>query len=240
MSPKSSVHGPPDHFLTTVCGDETSKTLPLLAPAAIVVETGGPLGHVAAQALNEAHRIPRAEAGRLAVGAAEWNERVVGERGAIGLVDVGGAEECIEQTAHRALLEVASRCAPEATAKLAESLVPEEQPATWAVAVMELGALVCTAANPSCPSCPVEDLCAWNQTGRPAYDGPPRRGQAWAGTDRMVRGRLMAVLREAQGSVDRPRMETAWSEPVQRDRALQSLIADGLVVESDDRYALPC
>ena len=32
---------------------------------------------------------------------------------------------------------------------LAESLVPDEQPATWAVAVMELGALVCTAASPA-------------------------------------------------------------------------------------------
>ena len=86
---------------------------------------------------------------------------------------------------------------------LAGSLVPDEQPATWAVAVMELGALVCTAARPRCEACPVADRCAWTLAGRPAYDGPPRRGQAWAGTDRQVRGRLMAVLREAEGSVAR-------------------------------------
>ena len=49
----------------------------------------------------------------------------------------------------------------------------------------------------------------------------------------------MAVLREAEGSVARPRLDQAWSDAVQRERALQSLIADGLVVESDDRYALP-
>ena len=123
---------------------------------------------------------------------------------------------------------------------VAESLVPEEEPATWAVAVMELGALVCTAASPKCPACPVEDRCAWNRAGRPAYDGPPRRGQAWAGTDRMVRGRLMAVLRDAEGSVARPRLDQVWSDGTQRERALQSLITDGLVVESPDgRYALP-
>ena len=123
---------------------------------------------------------------------------------------------------------------------LAESLLPDEQPATWAVAVMELGALVCTAANPKCPACPVEHQCAWNQAGRPAYDGPPRRGQAWAGTDRMVRGRLMAVLREAEGSVARPRLDEVWSDGAQRERALQSLLVDGLVVEAaDGRYALP-
>jgi A/G-specific adenine glycosylase len=122
---------------------------------------------------------------------------------------------------------------------LAESLVPDEEPATWAVAVMELGALVCTAAAPKCNSCPISDRCAWNLAGRPAYDGPPRRGQAWAGTDRQVRGRLMAVLRDAEGSVTRARLDAVWPEPGQRDRALQSLLADGLLVETDGRYALP-
>jgi A/G-specific adenine glycosylase len=122
---------------------------------------------------------------------------------------------------------------------LAESLVPQDEPATWAAAVMELGALVCTAASPKCAACPISDRCAWNTAGRPAYDGPPRRGQAWAGTDRQVRGRLMAVLRDTQGSVTRSRLDGVWSDAVQRDRALRSLVDDGLVVEADGRYALP-
>ena len=127
---------------------------------------------------------------------------------------------------------------------LAESLLPEvdgpTDPATWAVAVMELGALVCTAADPRCARCPIQRRCAWLQRGRPPYDGPPRRGQAWAGTDRMVRGRLMAVLREAPGTVPRPRLEEVWPEAVQRDRALASLLSDGLVVRTeDDRFGLP-
>ncbi|WP_091733809.1 HhH-GPD family protein [Nocardioides scoriae] len=123
--------------------------------------------------------------------------------------------------------------------ELAESLVPDEEPATWAIAVMELGALVCTAAAPRCGSCPVQDRCAWWAAGRPAYDGPPRRGQAWAGTDRQVRGRLMAVLRDEPGTVSAGRLEQAWAEPVQRERALASLVADGLVVRVGDRFALP-
>jgi A/G-specific adenine glycosylase len=122
---------------------------------------------------------------------------------------------------------------------VAETLVPEDEPATWAIAVMELGALVCTAANPKCGACPVSDHCAWNLAGRPAYDGPPRRGQAWAGTDRQVRGRLMAVLRDSPGSVAATRLDAAWPDQVQRDRALRSLLADGLVVETRGRYALP-
>ena len=60
--------------------------------------------------------------------------------------------------------------------------------AAWAVATMELGATVCVAAAPRCADCPVADLCAWRAAGYPAYDGPPRKGQAYDGTDRQCRG----------------------------------------------------
>src|SRR5271169_598245 len=39
--------------------------------------------------------------------------------------------------------------------------------ARWSVAVMELGAIVCTAANPRCTACPVAGHCAWLAAGRP-------------------------------------------------------------------------
>ena len=116
---------------------------------------------------------------------------------------------------------------------LAASVLPEDEPAaaTWSVAAMELGALVCTAASPRCGGCPVADLCAWRAAGHPAYDGPPRRGQSYAGTDRQCRGRLLAVLREAHEPVHVSRLEAVWSPAEQRERALASLLADGLVTE---------
>lgn len=124
---------------------------------------------------------------------------------------------------------------------LATDLLPaEEDAATWAVAVMELGALVCTAASPSCERCPVAGLCAWRAAGHPAYDGPPRKVQAWAGTDRQCRGRLLSVLREAHGPVHRSRLDAAWTSEDQRERCLASLVADGLLVQtSDATFALP-
>ena len=110
----------------------------------------------------------------------------------------------------------------------------------WSVAVMELGALVCTARSPRCGTCPVAADCAWRAAGSPAPDGPPRRAQAFAGTDRQVRGRLLAVLREAPGPVPAAALDAAWDEPVQRARALDGLVADGLVDPlADGRYALP-
>ncbi|MGI5165508.1 A/G-specific adenine glycosylase [Spirillospora sp. CA-253888] len=124
----------------------------------------------------------------------------------------------------------------------AESLLPLDPPtaARWSVAVMELGALVCTARSPRCADCPVLDKCAWQLAGRPAYDGPPRKGQTYAGTDRQCRGRILAVLRESEGPVEKPALDIVWSDAVQRERALDGLIADGLVDPLDDgRYALP-
>ncbi|WP_018654671.1 A/G-specific adenine glycosylase [Actinomadura flavalba] len=125
---------------------------------------------------------------------------------------------------------------------LAEGLLPLDPPtaARWSVAVMELGALVCTARSPRCVDCPVLERCEWQARGRPAYDGPPRKGQTYAGTDRQCRGRLLAVLRDAPRPVEKGALDIVWSDPVQRERALDGLIADGLVDPLDDgRYALP-
>lgn len=72
----------------------------------------------------------------------------------------------------------------------------------WNISVMELGALICTARNPRCGDCPVQDLCAWVEAGRPAPHYVPK-GQAWAGTDRQVRGSMMAVLRHTPVPVER-------------------------------------
>jgi A/G-specific adenine glycosylase len=124
----------------------------------------------------------------------------------------------------------------------AETLLPDEPgtAATWSVAVMELGALVCTAARPRCDGCPVREVCRWRATGYPAHDGPPRRVQGYAGTDRQCRGRLLEVLRDDHGPVHRSRLDAVWSDGEQRERCLEGLVEDGLAVRvADDVYALP-
>ncbi len=115
--------------------------------------------------------------------------------------------------------------------RLAQRLLPDDEAtaARWAAATMELGALVCTARTPECGRCPLAARCAWRSAGFPAHDGPPRRGQSYAGTDRQVRGKLLAVLREATGPVAQRELDAVWDEPVQRARALDGLVADGLV-----------
>jgi A/G-specific adenine glycosylase len=125
---------------------------------------------------------------------------------------------------------------------VAERLAPQDpaRAARWAVASMELGAMVCVARTPRCAECPVRDLCAWRRAGAPAWAGPPRRGHAYPGTDRQARGALLAVLRSADEPVPAEELAAAWADPRQGERALASLIDDGLVVPAgSDHYVLP-
>ncbi len=128
--------------------------------------------------------------------------------------------------------------------KLAESLLPAEPGLAprWSVAVMELGALICTAERPRCPECPVAGACAWYRAGQPAEDPDQarRRSQGYEGTDRQCRGRLLAVLRDADGPVPAARLDAVWPDASQRSRSLASLVADGLAEPvPGGRYALP-
>jgi A/G-specific adenine glycosylase len=126
--------------------------------------------------------------------------------------------------------------------RLAEKLLPLDPPvaARWSVAVMELGALVCTARTPRCADCPIARECTWRLAGKPPYEGPPRKGQTYAGTDRQCRGRLLAVLRHSTAPVEKATLDDVWDDALQRERSLAALIEDGLVDPLDDgRYALP-
>jgi A/G-specific adenine glycosylase len=140
-------------------------------------------------------------------------------------------------------VELPPVAATAAEKRLAESLLPDDDAdaATWSIALMELGALVCTASKPHCDACPVAEWCGWRAAGYPAYDGPARKVQTWAGTDRQCRGRLLGVLRDVDGAVSKARLDQAWDDPDQRQRCLQSLLADGLMVElpGGGFFALP-
>jgi A/G-specific adenine glycosylase len=123
-----------------------------------------------------------------------------------------------------------------------ETLLPQEESraARFSAALMELGALVCTARLPHCADCPLHAECAWQHAGRPAYAGPAKQVQKFAGTDRQVRGRLLDVLRGTTEPVDKARLDIVWNEAGQRDRCLDSLLVDGLVEQTPDgRFALP-
>ena len=222
------------------------------APVGEAIRAWGRLGyprrairlHGAATAITEQHdgRVPDTyEALRALPGVGDYTASAV-------LAFAFGRRQAVLDTNVRRVLarvvtgvEFPPTAVTAAERSVAVDLLPDDEPtaATWSVALMELGALVCTAASPTCDTCPVAAACAWRGAGHPAYDGPPRRGQAWAGTDRQCRGRLMALAREAEGPVSAQGMQRAWPDDDQRARCLSSLLDDGLLVAASGGYALP-
>ena len=123
-----------------------------------------------------------------------------------------------------------------------QALLPAALPEARAfnVAMMELGALVCTARSPKCDECPIAPQCGWRAAGYPQFEGKRAPVQKkFAGSDRQVRGLLLKELRASDVAVTRAELDTVWPEPEQRARALAGLLADGLVVAVDGGFELP-
>jgi A/G-specific adenine glycosylase len=123
-----------------------------------------------------------------------------------------------------------------------EALLPDDEgdAASFNAAMMELGALVCTARSPRCDACPVAGLCEWRARGYPPYTGARRAVQKkYEGSDRHVRGLIMAELRASHLPLADAEVAAVWPDAAQLERALQGLVADGLAVRTSDGLVLP-
>jgi A/G-specific adenine glycosylase len=124
---------------------------------------------------------------------------------------------------------------------MAAILPPDDQDAaTFDAAAMELGAIVCTARAPRCDACPVSEECAWRRAGYPDTGDTRRRQARYEGSDRQARGAVLRLLRHAPAhEVALDDVVPDWPDPGQRDRAIDSLIADGLAEAADGMLSLP-
>lgn len=95
----------------------------------------------------------------------------------------------------------------------AEELLPRRKVGTFNQALMELGALICTAKNPQCSLCPLRQACAAQRRGTPeAFPGPSKRSDTIAITEIAVvvrRGtKVLLVQRPPAG-----RWASLWEFP---------------------------
>lgn len=137
-----------------------------------------------------------------------------------------------------------SQPGPAASRDLADMdpLLPDEpgDAAIFNAATMELGALVCTARNPHCELCPIADDCRWLAAGRPDTGDSRRRQATYEGSDRQARGAVLRALRHAPDTA-LPRVQVAadWPDAAQRERAIATLVADGLISARGEVLELP-
>ena len=120
--------------------------------------------------------------------------------------------------------------------ELARGLIPENDDGTWAAATMELGALICKARNPLCEECPLMNQCLWREIGYPEDEVNKKRVQ-WHGSDRQCRGAIMQALRE-KPAVTEAELMKIWSSRSQYEKALASLLDDGLIQKEGKRFSL--
>ncbi|GLJ62500.1 A/G-specific adenine glycosylase [Microbacterium barkeri] len=122
------------------------------------------------------------------------------------------------------------------------ALLPETpaEAAAMNAAAMELGQVVCTARAPRCDECPVRTSCAWLAAGRPETPDTRRRQARYEGSDRQARGAVLRRLREAgPDGAAQDAVIAEWPDRAQRDRAILSLLSDGLVETDGELLRLP-
>ena len=143
---------------------------------------------------------------------------------------------------------------------LAGQAVPAGAGWRWNQAIMELGALICTAAAPACWRCPVQPVCRDYAARRIADEAllPPeqlarprrlaeKREAPYAGSNRYYRGRLLALLRDLapgqslaletagpQLKADYTTDDLPWLE-----RLAAGMARDGLIVLNASSAQLP-
>lgn len=124
----------------------------------------------------------------------------------------------------------------------AKSLLPPRGARDWNLALMDLGATVCTARMPACGACPVAKDCAWfNGAGsEPATTRLPGPAPKFETTARFARGRIVEHLRRHGPSLA---SEIAALLPAVHAARLgdylQGLLRDGLVELRGETVALP-
>jgi A/G-specific adenine glycosylase len=131
----------------------------------------------------------------------------------------------------------ARRDLPAMAALLPEDLVAQR---AFNAGTMELGAIVCTSRAPRCAECPLAGVCAWRLAGYPEPEGPgPRRQARFEGSDRQLRGRVMAELRASDVPVTEDELAQVLPEPEVRTRILAGLERDGLAARAEGGWSLP-
>ncbi|WP_306233927.1 A/G-specific adenine glycosylase [Agrococcus beijingensis] len=222
------------------------------APTHEVLRQWGTLGYPrralrlqdAARAIVERHggEVPRDVADLLALpGIGDYTAR------AVAVFHFGDRHPVVDTNVRRVVARAVhgqGEAGPAAKRDLAdvEALLPATpaDASVASIALMELGALVCTARRPDCDACPIAAACAWRAAGYPAYAGrrAPKQGR-FAGSDRQARGTVLRALRAVDVPLAEAELAPLWPDPARRERAIASLAADGLLVREAGSLRLP-
>jgi A/G-specific adenine glycosylase len=148
----------------------------------------------------------------------------------------------LDTNVHRVLSRLAGSPLRSPTAqRLADVLVPPGRGWHWNQALIDHGAVTCTARAPGCDACALAGACAWRGRGQDPAARPAGAGQApFAGSDREGRGRVVAALRAGPVALADLAAAAGWPDDPERARRIgAALVADELAVEEGAVLRLP-
>jgi A/G-specific adenine glycosylase len=123
-------------------------------------------------------------------------------------------------------------------AAAARVLLDRRDPAAWNQAMMDLGREVCRP-TPRCEVCPFEPGCRFRSAGRPGRPAADPKQSPFEGSNRQVRGRIVAVLRE-RPSAGLSGLAAATGFGADRiGSAVTGLVRDGIVERRGRSFRLP-
>lgn len=127
----------------------------------------------------------------------------------------------------------------------AEQLLPRRTSYDWNQALMDLGALVCTARKPLCAECPLSAVC--QSAGAPALRRPPKHAKTIEPMHRgiprrLYRGKILKMLHERRHTVDSI-ASMLWRSHTASDRkwlagVISSMCREGLLRKSRSAYTI--
>ncbi|MCK9408832.1 MAG: A/G-specific adenine glycosylase [Bacteroidetes bacterium] len=136
----------------------------------------------------------------------------------------------------RSILTSAEQLPENEVWRIAETLLPAKHSHEWNQALMDFGAMVCTARNPQCAECPVSKYCA--SAFAPAFlqkvTKKKRSEPSWKGVPRrLYRGRILKMLHHHSFSAT-DIAASLWTHPSRQDinwinSLMLAMHRDGLV-----------
>lgn len=130
--------------------------------------------------------------------------------------------------------------------QLADEVVPAGQADPWNQALMDLGAMVCTARAPKCPECPLQQSCQAYLTGSinilPVKKISKKPLVRFEDSDRFFRGRIMDLLREKSYQLEElaEKMETEFGliDAQRFQKLVNGLVAEELISRKENKITL--
>ena len=120
---------------------------------------------------------------------------------------VGAIDVNVRRVLNRILGGSSDAFSPAELQMIADASVPPDAPGVWTHALMDIGATLCKPGVPRCESCPARLACRYaaaRDRREPPAHSTRERPAAFETTSRWLRGRILDLLRDADGD--------AWSQ----------------------------